>query len=93
MTDDQTETREDQLRAFAADLLLDDASKLDFLTVVETAHDRKLFPDGFTDEDAEYVHDLALRATLRVSWPDHEYVYGTSFDDDETDGDDDTAGE
>lgn len=78
---DETPTHDDKLHEFAADLLLDHCTQLEYLTVVETAHDKKVFPEGLSDTDAEKVHDLALGATIRVSWPDHEYVYGNTFED------------
>lgn len=91
MTNETPETHDDRLHAFAADLLLDHCTALEFLTVVETAHDRRLFPGGLSDADAELVHDLALNATVRVSWPNHEYVYGNTFEDEEPEDDDDRA--
>lgn len=83
---DTNETHSDRLHRFAADLLLDHCAQIEYLTVVETAHDEKLFDGGLSDEDAELVHDLALNATVRVSWPSHEYVYGNTFED-EAEGD------
>lgn len=81
---------ENKLREFAASLLLDHCKRFEYLTVVKTAHDEKVFPEGLSDEDAEYVHDLILDATVRVSWPDHDYVFGT-FEDDEDENDDDNG--
>lgn len=86
MTDTTVATHSDKLHEFAADLLLDHCSQVEYLTVVETAHDKEVFPSGLSDADAELVHDLILNATVRVSWPDHEYVYGNTFED-EADGD------
>jgi hypothetical protein len=80
-TDETPMTHDERLHAFAADLVLATQQQVEFLTVVERAHDEKLFPDGLSDADAELVHDLALTATVRVSWPDHEYVYGNTFED------------
>lgn len=74
MTDETPETHDEMLHRIAANLVLDQVQHLEFLTVVET------HPE-LSEADAELVHDLALSATVRASWPSHDYVYGNTFED------------
>jgi hypothetical protein len=76
----------DRLHRYAADLILDHATDVEYITISEVAENPEHgFPNGvISDEDVKVVDDLIERATVRVSWPDHEYVYGNTFED-ETD--------
>lgn len=62
----------EQHRAYAADLI-EGASEVEFMTVIEAAGASDHVPGGeISEADAQAVHDLALRAQIAVTWPDVE---------------------
>jgi len=81
------ETNDEKLHRYAADLILDHATDVEYLTIHEMAEDpANGFPNGvISDEDAKLVDNLIAKATVRVSWPDHDYVYGNTFEDESDD--------
>jgi hypothetical protein len=89
VTTDTDETPLDKLYRYAADLILKNATEIEYLTIGEVAEDHG-FPHGINDAEQDLVDDLISKATVRVSWPDHEYIYGNTFEDD-TDGDEGSA--
>jgi hypothetical protein len=75
---------DDELRQYAADLLLDHAQDVEFLTIHEAAEER--LGHEISDEDARKVDTLMTKATVTVQ------IDGTTFESANDDGDDeDTA--
>jgi len=83
---------EDELRTYAADVILDHLKDIEYADVIALEED--FAPEGvITDGEATRAHALINRATVRVSWPDHSDVYGVNFEDDDEDGSGDEGGE
>lgn len=73
----------DRVREYIADLILEYVRDFPMEVINETAEEEF---EGVLSEDAlVWIQDLLGRATIRVSWRDHEWVYGNF----ETDDDDD----
>lgn len=66
----------DELRAYAATLLLDAAGQVDYLTIFEASEE--LAGGHISDEDAQQVDQLMTQATITVSWPDNDRVFSTA---------------
>lgn len=58
---------EDELRAYATDVVLDHARDIERLSIYEMAEDN--IGHEISDEDAKKVLDLCRTATVTVSWP------------------------
>jgi hypothetical protein len=65
----------DQIRDYAATLIIDHARKVEYLTITELAGEQyDLGAEGISEQDADAVNDLITKATVVVSWPgDDEY--------------------
>jgi hypothetical protein len=63
---------DDELRQYAADLLLDHAHDVEFLSIVEMAPER--LSHEISQEDAEKVYQLMTKATVTVE------IDGTMFE-------------
>lgn len=58
---------EDELRAYATELILEHARDVEFLSIFEMAEDHA--PGGvIEDQDAHAVDKLIAQATVTVSW-------------------------
>lgn len=77
-----TELSDDDLREYAADIILDHAKDIERSSIYEMAEGR-VVNDGeeLSNADANKVRRFINMATVRVSWPDHEYVYGDGWED------------
>lgn len=80
------EKSNDRVREYIADMILDQAKDIPKEIIEEMAEEEF---QGILDNDTlEWIQDLLDRATVRVSWRDHEWVYGNfETDDDDDDGD------
>lgn len=79
MTDRPTE---DALHACAAGIILEHAGVVE-IDAVDRIAPQLLKRDVVTPEEISQLVDLIDGATVRISWPDHPYVYADSFEDDE----------
>lgn len=58
----------DQLREHAAEIMLDHARDVEFLSVAEHLADQEI--DDPNDDLAREIHDLIHTADITISWPD-----------------------
>lgn len=61
-----------ELEQYAADLILEAAGEIEFMTVFEGADGRKGF-ENFSDEDGDQVWDLINGATINVLINEQEW--------------------
>lgn len=60
-------TRE-QLRAYATELMVEKAQKVDYLVIIECAEESEHIGHELDEDDAETVADLISSAAVTISW-------------------------
>lgn len=76
---------DDELRDYAATLLLDHARNVEYLTIFEMAEDE--LGGEISEEDGRKVSDLINEATVVVSFPGTGVEYSSRDENEESDDD------